>query len=155
MKRLRAGLLVAFIFFCGFLVGGFFGAAVGWVGFFHKVVKGGPGAVREIVLQRAVQDLKLKPEQKTEVRRIIQETAAEFGAATAEVRPKVEEVLGHGEERIRAVLNPEQRRKFDNFADQGRQRWKAAAASLATPAAPTKPSAGIAPPSAPEGGPPP
>ena len=124
MKRLRGCLVVAFIFGCGFLVGGFLGAAIGWVGLFQKVVKGGPGAVRAIIVQRASDDLKLKPEQRAAVKKIVDETALELGVATAEVRPKVEEIMGRGEARVREVLNAEQRRKFDGFANQGRRRWK-------------------------------
>jgi hypothetical protein len=134
MKRLRGCLMVAFIFACGFLVGGFLGAAMGWIGFFHKVVKGGPGAVREIVMERVSKDLRLKPEQKSRVRKIVDETGAELTTATAEVRPKIEEIMGRNGERIRAELDAEQRKKFDWFVNQGRRRWKTAVEARATPA---------------------
>ncbi|MDB6149502.1 MAG: hypothetical protein JWQ44_950 [Chthoniobacter sp.] len=124
MKRAKGCLLVAFIFVCGFLVGGFLGAAFGWVGFFHKVVKGGPKAVREIVIERAVHDLGLKQEQQAQVRAIVDETAIELGRATEASRPQVEEIMGRAEERVRLVLNPKQRAKFDSFAEKGRRRWK-------------------------------
>ncbi len=126
MRRFRGCLMVAFIFACGFLIGGFLGLAIGWTGFFHKVVKGGPGAVRDLIIERAVQDLKLQPAQKVRVRQIIEETGAELTAATAEVRPKVEEIIGRGEERLRETLDAKQRAKFDGFVNQGRHRWKAA-----------------------------
>ncbi len=133
MKRFRGCLMVAFIFFSGFLVGGFLGAAFGWVGFFHKVVKGGPGALREIVMERAADDLKLKPEQKLRVRKVVEETGAELVVVTADVRPKVEEIMGRGEDRVREVLEPEQRRKFDRFVGEGRRRWKTVVEAHATP----------------------
>ena len=126
MKRFRGCLMVAFIFFCGFLVGGFLGLAFGWMGFFHKIVKGGPGAIREVVMERAAHDLKLKPEQKLRVKAIIDETGAELTTATAEIRPKIEEIMGRNEERIREVLDPKQRKKFDQFVSEGRRRWKTA-----------------------------
>ena len=100
------------------------GAAIGWVGLFQKVVKGGPRAVQEIIIQRANDDLKLKPEQRAAVAKIVEETAKELGDATAEVRPKVEEIIGRAEQRAREVLDDEQRKKFDSFANQGRRRWK-------------------------------
>lgn len=124
MKRLRGCLVVLFIFGCGFLVGGFVGAAIGWVGLFQKMVKGGPRAVQEIIVQRAKDDLGLKPEQRTAVEKIVKETAAELGTATAEVRPEVEAILGRAEDRIREVLDAKQRKKFDDFANKGRRRWK-------------------------------
>ncbi len=134
MKRLRGCLMVAFIFFCGFLVGGFLGLLVGSVGIFHKLVKGGPGAVREVVMDRAVHELKLKPEQKIRVHQIVDETGAELAAATAEVRPKVEEIMGRSEARIRAELDVKQRVKFDQLMNEGRRRWKAAIEAHTTPA---------------------
>lgn len=134
MKRFRGCLMVAFIFFCGFLVGGFLGLAFGWTGFFHKIVKGGPGALREVVMERAANDLKLNPEQKARVRKIVEETGTELVTTTAEVRPKIEEIMGRNEDRIREVLDAKQRQKFDRFVGEGRRRWKAAVEARTTPA---------------------
>lgn len=125
MKRLRGFLIVAFIFGCGFLVGGFLGAAFGWVGMFQQVVKGGPRGARDIIVQRMVDDLKLNEDQSHEVREIVEETGKELGNATAEVRPEVEEILGRSEQRIRALLHDGQRQKFDRFVERGRRRWQA------------------------------
>ncbi len=126
MKRLRGFLLVAFIFGCGFVTGGFLGAAFGWVGLYHKIVKGGPEAARQIVLDRAIHDWRLNAAQQREVRKIVEETSAELDAATAAVRPQVGEILGRGEERIRPLLNGQQRKKFDEFLNAGRRRWQPA-----------------------------
>jgi len=133
-SRLRGCLMVAFLFGCGFLVGGFVGLGIGAVGSFHKLVRGGPGAVRELVMERAARDLKLKPEQKERVRKIVDETGAELTTATADVRPKVEEIMGRGTDRVREVLDVKQRKKFDWFVDESRRRWKAAVEAHGTPA---------------------
>jgi uncharacterized membrane protein len=126
MKRLRGCLVVAFIFGSGFLVGGFLGAAFGWVSLFHKVVKGGPRAAREVIVQRANDDLGLTASQRAAVEKIVNESAAQLGDATAGVRPQVEEILGRAEARVREVLDAKQREKFDAFANKSRRRWKAA-----------------------------
>ena len=133
MKRFRGCLMVAFIFLCGFLIGGFLGLAFGWTGFFHKIVKGGPGAIRDVVMERAAHDLKLKPEQKERVHKIVEETGAELAMTTEEIRPKVEEIMGRSEDRVREVLDAKQRQKFDLFVNEGRRRWKAAVKARATP----------------------
>lgn len=135
MKRLRGYLMVAFIFLCGVLVGGFLGLVIGSVGIFHKIVKGGPGALREVVMDRAVHELKLKPEQKVRVHQIVEETGTELTSATAEIRPKVEEIMGRSQDRIREVLDAEQRTRFDLFVNEGRRRWKTAVSAHATPSA--------------------
>jgi hypothetical protein len=134
MKRFRGCLMVGFIFLCGFLVGGFLGAGLGWVGFFHKVVKGGPGALREIVMDRTARDLNLQPDQRQRVRRILEETGTELTTATAEVRPQIEEIMGRNSDRLREVLNERQRQKFDRFVTEGSRRWKAAIEAHSTPA---------------------
>ena len=85
-------------------------------------------------MDRAVHELKLKPEQKERVRQIVDETGAELTTTTAEIRPKVEEIMGRGEDRIREVLDEKQRRKFDLFVNEGRRRWKAVVEARATPA---------------------
>ena len=126
MKRLRGCLLVLFIFGCGLLAGGFLGAAFGWVGFFHKVVKGGPDALREVVVQRAREDLRLTREQDALVKQIVSDTSSELDAAVKEARPRVEEILGRAEDRVREVLDEKQRSKFDPFVNKGRKRWKPA-----------------------------
>jgi hypothetical protein len=136
MKRFRGCLMVAFIFGSGLLVGGFLGAALGWVGFFHKVVRGGPGAVAEIFMDRAAHDLKLRPEQRPRVKAIIGEAGTELRAATLEIAPQVGEIVGRNADRLRAELTPEQRRKFDRFAAQARLRWLAQVQARRTAPAP-------------------
>jgi hypothetical protein len=124
MRRLRGCLTVLFIFGCGLLVGGFLGAAFGWMACFNKIVKGGPIAVQEIVTDRVKGDLKLKGEQKAEVRKVVEEMAVELDAATRDVRPKVGEILGRGEERIGALLTEDwQRARLKKTLDAARLKW--------------------------------
>jgi hypothetical protein len=124
VKRLRGCFGILLIFGFGLAVGGFLGFAAGWVTFFHKVVKGGPVAVREILYQRAKDDLGLDYEQKEEVRAIIKETATELEGITASVRPSVEDALARAEQRIQALLKPPQRAKFDKFLNEARLKWR-------------------------------
>ncbi len=143
MRRLRGCLTVLFIFGCGLLVGGFLGAAFGWMACFNKIVKGGPVAVQEIVIDRVKGDLKLKGEKKAEARKIVEEMAVELDSATKDARPKVGEILGRGEERIGALLTEDwQRARLKKTLDAARLKW--------VPAAPIPPSATTAPPSVPQ-----
>src|SRR5262245_41153866 len=113
VKRLRGCLGILLIFGLGLLVGGFLGFAAGWVGFFRKVVLGGPAAVREVLFQRAKDDLRLNYDQQEEVRAILKETSTELDNITSSVRPSVEDALARAEQRMRAVLNAKQRASFD------------------------------------------
>ncbi len=132
MKRLRGCLTVVFIFGCGFLAGGFAGAIFGWTALFNKIVKSGPVAVQDVIVERVRNDLRLKGEKRVEARRIVQETALELDAATRDVRPKVAEILGRAEERISALADDEkQRTKLQRTLNQARRKWQ--------PALPTPP----------------
>ena len=124
MKRFRGCLGVLLIFAFGFLIGGFFGGVAGWIGFFQKVTRGGPGAVREVLFQRAKDDLGLDGRQQQQVRVILKETSAELEDIAAPARPSVESALLHAEERIRAILTPKQQMKFDAYMKEVRRRWQ-------------------------------
>jgi hypothetical protein len=124
VKRFRGCLGIALIFALGLVMGGMLGFGAGWMTFFHKVVKGGPVAVREILFKRAKDDLGLNYEQQEEVRMILKETSTELDKITAPVRPAVEAAVGRGKERIRAILSPNQRAKFDPFIEGGWKQWR-------------------------------
>jgi len=137
MKRLRGCLIVVFIFGCGFLVGGFLGAVFGWTAFFNKVVKSGPVAVQEVIIDRVRSDLHLKGEQRGAARKIVQETALELDAATQAVRPKVAEILGRAEDRLLALPTREnQRTSLQRTLDQARRKWQPAVPAPITPEPP-------------------
>jgi hypothetical protein len=123
VKRLRGCLGILLIFGLGLVVGGFIGFAGGWLALFHKVTKGGPAAVREVLYQRARDDLKLDYEQKEEIRAILKESSKELDEITASVRPAVERALARAEDRVRALLKPEQKAKFDSFIKEVRRKW--------------------------------
>ncbi len=124
MKRFRGCLGVLLIFALGFLIGGFFGGVAGWIGFFQKVTRGGPGAVREVLFQRAKDDLGLDGQQQQQVRVILKETSAELEDIAAPARPSVESALLRAEDRIRAILTPKQQMKFDAYMKDVRRRWQ-------------------------------
>jgi hypothetical protein len=131
MKRLRGCLTVVFIFGCGFLVGGFLGAIFGWTALFNKIVKSGPMAVQEVIIDRVRNDLQLKGESRGEARKIVQETALELEAATKDLRPKVGEILGRAEDRLNALAKDDQQRlKLQRTLNQARRKWQPTATSL-------------------------
>ena len=123
MRRLRGCLLVLLIFGLGLAAGFFFGIVAGSSGVVFKMVKGGPAGVREVIYEQAKVGLGLNYEQKEEVRLILKESSTELDGITASVRPSVEAALDRARGRIRALLTPGQRAKFDRFIDEGWRRW--------------------------------
>jgi Spy/CpxP family protein refolding chaperone len=63
-------------------------------------------------------ELNLTDEQTTAVRTIIDETRNEYRALRAELRPRFEEPRQKARAKIRALLTPEQQKKFDAMVAQ-------------------------------------
>jgi len=120
-----------------FLFGVFIGAAVTGAGVTHKVrdiLLGGPEAVMDVVVSRLDRELKLDAEQKRKLQSIVDDARIKLRQSRAKIQPEVDGALHEAEERTRAILYPEQVKKFDEVIGKGREKWKAAEAGVATPA---------------------
>lgn len=79
------------------------------------------------VLGRLTRELALQPEQERKVEAVLRETGQEFRRLREEIGPRFNELRKQGEERIRAVLDPEQRAKFADLVkrwDRRIERWR-------------------------------
>jgi Spy/CpxP family protein refolding chaperone len=107
---------VYFYFVATFLLG----AIVGAVGAFLYGWYGGRWQRhvppdKEQVIQRLTRDLALTDAQVAEVRKAFEEAGAKQKALADEVGPKFRALREERRERIRAILTPEQRAKFDEI----------------------------------------
>lgn len=71
---------------------------------------------------RLERHLDLTPEQRVELRQVLEETRREAEAMRREMGPRMREVMEHNEQRIRALLTPEQRDRFDELRRRQRRR---------------------------------
>lgn len=147
LKRILGVLLI-------FLFGVFIGAAIANADALQKLRRmliRGPEAVMAGIVDRLDRDLKLDDEQKRRLQVIMDDTHIRLRKSRAKVAPDVEAALREAEERTRAILYPEQVKKFDELVNKGRERWKekegATAAPSTPPPAPTTPAPLPAPPS--------
>ena len=131
MKRLKGILIVVVIFVSGLFVGTILGGSAALVDVVNKTFRGGPLNVRRILVQRAKHDLHLDEEQSHQFWQILNETGVELRDATKPVRSQIDAVLARSAERLRAVLRPEQRSRFDNLLKDANTRWQAAMADPA------------------------
>jgi hypothetical protein len=131
-----------------FLFGVFVGAVVTGAGFTEKIrelVLGGPEAVMNVVVKRLDRELKLDDEQKRKLQVIVDDARIRLRQSHEKVQPEVEKTLHDAEEQTRAILYPNQVKKFDDLIAKSRQRWKAVEAvrtpapSTSTPAKPATP----------------
>ncbi len=139
MKHVKRILGVLLIFIFGMIVGGA-GASAGFAekvrDKMREVLSGGPEAVVKEVVKRLDGELKLDPEQKRQLLRIADETHIKLRQSRAKIQPEVERTLGEAEDRVRAILYPQQIERFDELVRKGHDKWKAQegpAAPAATP----------------------
>ena len=71
---------------------------------------------------RVIERLNLTPEQKTEVSRIFDDARAQLMEIRKETGPKFHEVRKQTDERLKAVLTPEQWEQFQQITKEGRHR---------------------------------
>ena len=138
MKRLRGILGVFLIFFFGVIVGAAVTGGTIWKEM-HDVIEGGPDAVVGKIADRLGKELKLDDAQKKMLDQITTETRIELRGIRAEAQPRVRETLAAAERKVRAVLSPEQQKKFDQILEKSREKWEGetpARPSLAIPTAP-------------------
>ena len=133
LKRILGVLLI-------FLFGVFIGAAITGAGVAQKireVVLGGPEPVMDFIVKRLDHELKLDDEQRRKLQAIMDDAHIQLRQSRAKIQPEVEATLLEAEQKTRAILYPNQVKKFDEIVSRGRERWKAkerAVAPSATPA---------------------
>lgn len=81
----------------------------------------GTGAPRDR-MERMAQRLQLTEDQKTKVQQIFNDTRQQLDALRKESEPRVQEIRGQADERMKQVLTPEQWQQFQKMRDETRHR---------------------------------
>lgn len=114
MSRKRIAFLTLVIFLLG-AVAGAMGMRVHDARDLLLLGKGRPPHPAEIFKRRLVSELDLDPGQRKTVEGIVDATHHDIQAILSKVRPEVEARLQQSATDIRAVLNPDQKRTFDQM----------------------------------------
>lgn len=116
----RTRLKIWLVLVAVFLLGSVTGAALS--GLYRSRASGTGRESRERAMherfEKMRQELNLTDQQTTQVRAILDETRNEYRALREELRPKFDEPRMKARARIRALLDPEQQKKFDALAAQ-------------------------------------
>ena len=112
--RLKIWLVLLVVFALGCVTGAFFDSA-------YRLQARGDGGRhnqrgqrgQDHMFERMKSDLGLSEQQATEIRAILDETRNGFRTLRAEVRPRYDALRQNSRTRIRALLTPEQQKKFD------------------------------------------
>lgn len=79
---------------------------------------------RNQFVKRLTDDLGLDPEQSGQIRQILEESAQRYQAISHEKRKEYAQVRRETLDRMRSVLRPDQRAKFDAFLERNREHWR-------------------------------
>ena len=132
MKRLRGFLGVFLIFFFGVIVGASMTSGAIWKEI-HDLIEGGPDAVVAKFSDKLNKELKLDDAQKQMLAQIVTDTRVKLRVIRAEKQPQVTEAVVEAEQKVRAILNAEQQKKFDRIVENSGGKWKPEAPPGITP----------------------
>lgn len=122
MKKWRAIVGVILVFLLGALAG----TLVTFTICHHRAESGfreEPGRMRDFVVRRLSRELHLDQAQVEQLRTIVQETHVEIRNVRRQFRPQIEEILTRSQDRVRTILRPDQREKYERIiADQRKRR---------------------------------
>jgi hypothetical protein len=80
-----------------------------------NLIKGEPRSTREFIVRRLNLELHLDAAQQEQLRAIVQETHAEMKHLRMQFRPQTEEILARSQEKVRAILRPDQIEKYEKI----------------------------------------
>ena len=118
--KLKAVIVGTLIFITGFLAG--IGSLAAYRHFNPSpfVFLRNPSRAMELFTQK----LALTGQQKTAVEKIVRETQKDLGSMRDEIRPKIKTKLNQSQQEISALLNGEQKEKFNELVQSQKEQLK-------------------------------
>ncbi len=112
-KRNEAAFLVVVVFLLGALLGGL-GNHLWGEKVWGKQITNAPLSKGQIV-NDLTRELQLTPDQQKQLAAIVDDTKAQWRKLYSTIEPQHEQIRQQGRERIRAILTPDQKPKFEEF----------------------------------------
>jgi hypothetical protein len=88
----------------------------------QRIVLGGPQAVNQIVVKRLTKRLDLDADQSGKLMDIIVGARKEIRTARVQIAPQLKQIMDDSESKVRAMLKPEQQKKFDEVLENNKER---------------------------------
>lgn len=110
---------------CVFVLGASAGSLVTHLIYTQKmenIIRDEPKTMREIIVQRLNRKLQLDAGQLEQIRAIVKETHSEMKTIRRQIKPDIEGVIERSREKIRAVLRPDQREKYEKIVSERKKR---------------------------------
>jgi Spy/CpxP family protein refolding chaperone len=121
MNRLKAITGIVLIFALGVL-SGVLGAEMYYKYRIERFRDAGPPARREMLMKRLTRRLDLTPQQQEKVSAIFAEMREDLSALRTKHQPELDEIRARSNARIKAILNADQQKKFDEMIERLQQR---------------------------------
>jgi len=121
MKKWKAIVSIIIVFLLGVLAG----ALVTYKVYQHRlegIMKGEPKTMSEFIVRRLDRELDLDAKQLEQLRAIVEETHAEMKRVRRQFRPQIEEILARSQEKIRILLRPDQREKYEKIITERKKK---------------------------------
>jgi hypothetical protein len=119
MKKWKAIISIIVVFLLGSLAG----ALVTHEIYQYRIesfIRGEPK--RELIVRRLSQELNLDTAQSAQLRVIVEETYAKIKNVRKQIIPQIEEILGGSQNRVRAILRPDQLEKYEKIIAERKKR---------------------------------
>jgi Spy/CpxP family protein refolding chaperone len=112
-KRGEAAVLVLVVFLLGALLGGVGNHVWGERVWGKQIVNTQP--TRNEIVGELTRDLQLTPDQQKQLGSIVDDTLAQWRTLYTTIEPQHEQIRQQSRDRIRAILTPDQKPKFEEF----------------------------------------
>jgi periplasmic protein CpxP/Spy len=120
MKNWKAIAGVLLVFVLGVAAGTF-----GTLGVIrHRWMHRGPQAMADFIVRRLSWELRLDTTQRDQLRVIVTDSQQETRTVRKQVQPQIEEILDRADAKVRAILRPDQREKFDRLVAERKEKWR-------------------------------
>jgi hypothetical protein len=119
--KLVAGIVALFI------IGGVIGLLGDRLYMEHKLrrlTEFNPEQRKAYILQKYTKELHLTEAQQVEIRRILDEKSEEIAQNTQRYKENIDKIRQRYDERIKALLTPKQRQRYDEMKQRIKERWK-------------------------------
>jgi hypothetical protein len=103
------------------------GVCIGSLGTYYWAVQRFPPRPygRDAIVKELTKDLSLAPGQQDQLRAVLDDTGAKMRALNQQVViPQQDAIIHEARDRIRAILTPEQKPKYEEFVRKMDERWK-------------------------------
>ena len=112
-KRGEAAVLVLVVFLLGALLGGVGNHVWGERVWGKQIINSQP--TRNEIVGDLTRDLQLTPDQQKQLGSIVDDTRAQWRTLYTTIEPQHEQIRQQSRDRIRAILTPDQKPKFEDF----------------------------------------